>query len=200
MANVEPVQSCINLSGNFSNNSTNIVSCMAGNLARNVIPIAIFILFAFAFIIGFAGLASNIIGLIKATQRQTRISSILASMLFNVTLMNIPFLFRIIANTLISPSTTVFTSNGINSSSSLLAWTATETNFQDWCNLFTHFYDHFIIFWRTRICSWSLYGQDRFGSWPARWVLRYGKCLYDCRYFISKPQNYLADFKWYCWN
>ncbi len=139
MANVEPVQSCIKLDGNISNNSSNIVGCMVGNLARNVIPIAIFILFVFAFIIGFAGLASNIIGLIKTTQRQTRISSILASMLFNVTLMNIPFLFRIIANTLISPSASVLTSNGINSSSSLLVWTATETNFQDWCDLFTHF-------------------------------------------------------------
>ena len=138
ISNIEPVQTCINLNADSFNNSTNAVECMTRNLARNVIPIAIFILFALTFIIGFAGLAFNIIGLIIASQRQLRTSSILASMLVNVILMNVPFLFRIVANTLISPSSAVFTGQGLNSSSSLLTWTATDSSFQNWCDLFSH--------------------------------------------------------------
>ena len=139
IANVEPVQACINLGENPLGNSSNVIECMARNVARNVIPIAIFTLFAITFIIGFAGLALNIIGLIRASQRQLRTTSILASMLFNVILMNVPFLFRIIANTLITPTDSVLTSNGINSTSSLLSWTATDSDFQVWCDLFSHF-------------------------------------------------------------
>ena len=137
ITNVGAVESCINLNENYSSNSTNAIGCMVRNLAVNVIPIAVFLLFSITFIIGFTGLAVNIIGLIKATQRQARISSILTSMLFNVLLMNIPFLFRTVGNTIIAPTDSVISGNAINTSSSLLSWTATDTNYQVWCNLFS---------------------------------------------------------------
>lgn len=132
--NPGPVEPCLSFTGREKDNVVLVVQCMAKNLALNVVPIASFVLFALAFIIGFAGLALNIAKFAQSTGPRNQ-SLLLVPICANVLLMNASFLFKVMAETLFTSSGQVLNGNILNANSSLLAWSATEGEIQPWCEL-----------------------------------------------------------------
>jgi len=101
-------------------------ACMAGNLAVNAVPMAVWTLFAFAFILGLIGLASAIVDLTKGQQQGGMPKGLGTKFATSILLLNGMTLYTFTTNTLLGnkdgASATILQS-GLNDNSGMLRYT-----------------------------------------------------------------------------
>jgi hypothetical protein len=98
------------------------VTCMAKNLAQNVVPIGIITVFAAAFIAGLWGLGSAMLDLTKTQGGRGVPDGFWSKVIFNVLLMNGPFFFGIMTRTIFGHQGTINESGGLDTSGGLLEY------------------------------------------------------------------------------
>jgi len=119
LANVGDVENCLV--------SDAPATCMARNIAVNVVPMAVMMLFAMVFIIGLIAFASAIIDIAKASERGDNSRGHGTRIITAVLLMNAPLLFTMLTTTLLNPGDSPITVSGLNAGSSMLSYPAGST-------------------------------------------------------------------------
>lgn len=97
-------------------------TCMAANIARNVVPMGIMALFAMVFLAGFVSFALAIIDLAKNSERGDNRPGKLTKLITSVLLMNAPLFYTIITTSLLGSVDNPIGLNGLNASSDLLKY------------------------------------------------------------------------------
>ncbi len=135
LATVSAPTSCLSGTGaTGTSDSGNAVTCMAGNLAKNAVPIGIIAIFVFAFLAGLVTFASAILELTKG-EREQRSPGLWPKMILSVLLMNALYLFMFSSNTLLGTSSSAISTKGLDTSSTLLKYTGTSSSFQSYADL-----------------------------------------------------------------
>lgn len=116
LANVGSVENCLT--------SEAPATCMAKNLAVNVVPMAIMMLFAVVFIIGLIAFASAIVDIAKASERGDNSKGRMARIVTAILLMNAPLFFSMMTTTLLNPGESPITAAGFNGASNMLKYPA----------------------------------------------------------------------------
>ena len=97
-------------------------TCMAGNLARNAIPMGVMALFAIVFLIGLASFAMAITDIAKSTERGDQGRGKWTKLITAILLMNSPFFYTVVTSTLLGDLNSPVGLNGLNSDSPLLKY------------------------------------------------------------------------------
>lgn len=103
------------------------LTCVAENLAKNIVPVAVFVLFSLTFLVGFLGFAAAIFKIVQANDRREASGSQVGRLALCALLMNAPFLLTLINTTIGAPDSPI-TTGGLNSGSSMLSYTVGGTN------------------------------------------------------------------------
>lgn len=114
LANVGAVDNCLVSAGP--------ATCMAKNLATNVVPMAVMMLFAMVFIVGLIAFASAIIDIAKASERGDNSKGHVTRIVTSILLMNAPLFFTMLTTTLLNPGDSPITATGFNAGSSMLSY------------------------------------------------------------------------------
>lgn len=99
-------------------------TCMAKNIAQNVIPMAVMMLFAMVFIVGLIAFASAIMDIARSSERGNQTRGQVTRIVTAVLLMNAPLFFTIMTTTLLNPTDSPITVGGLNTGSSMLSYPA----------------------------------------------------------------------------
>lgn len=102
-------------------------TCMAKNIAVNVIPMAVMMLFAMVFLVGLVAFASAIIDIAKASERGDNSRGHVTRIVTSVLLMNAPLFFTMLTTTLLNPNDSPITTTGLNVRSTMLSYPAGST-------------------------------------------------------------------------
>lgn len=103
------------------------MTCVAENLAKNIVPVAVYVLFALTFLIGFLGFAATIFKIVQSNDRRESTGGQVGRLALCALLMNSPFLLTLI-NTTIGVTDSPITVGGLNSGSSMLTYSVGGTN------------------------------------------------------------------------
>jgi len=114
LANVGAVDNCLVSAGP--------ATCMAKNLATNVVPMAIMMLFAMVFIVGLIAFASAIADIAKASERGDNSKGHVTRIVTAILLMNAPLFFTMMTTTLLNAGDSPITATGFNSNSPMLSY------------------------------------------------------------------------------
>lgn len=114
LANVGKVENCLT--------SDSPATCMASNIATNIIPMAVMMLFAMVFIIGLISFASAIIDIAKSSDRGDNSRGHGTRIVTSVLLMNAPLFFTLLTTTLLNTGDSPITTAGLNTSSGMLSY------------------------------------------------------------------------------
>lgn len=119
---VSGVTACLS-GASGTDTADNAVTCMAGNLAKNAVPMAIIAVMVFTFLAGLVTLASCIVELSRGENGGQRGPGFWMKAAMGVLLMNGSVLFVLCTNTLFGSGTNVIGNTGLNSSSNFLTYT-----------------------------------------------------------------------------
>lgn len=97
-------------------------TCMARNVAKNVVPMAVMALFAIVFIIGFISFASAIMEIARSSERGDQKGGHITKIITSVLLMNSPLFFTQVTKTMLGSIDSPITNDGLNVSSALLRY------------------------------------------------------------------------------
>ncbi|WP_315923262.1 DUF308 domain-containing protein [Mesorhizobium sp. SP-1A] len=97
-------------------------TCMAANVARNVVPMAVMALFSIVFLAGLISFAMAIIELARNSERGDNRPGKLTKLITAVLLMNAPLFYTILTTTLLGSVDNPIGMNGLNTSSDLLKY------------------------------------------------------------------------------
>lgn len=98
-------------------------TCMAKNIATNIVPMAVMMLFAMVFIIGLISFASALADIAKSSERSDNSRGHGTRIVTSILLMNAPLFFTMMTTTLLNPGDdTPITLKGLNADSSLLSY------------------------------------------------------------------------------
>lgn len=103
------------------------VNCMARNIAKNAVPMGILAIFAFMFLYGIGSFATSLMDLVKTQGGQNRLvpDGWTSKFVTSILLMNGPFLFYAVSNTMLGQS--VILETGLDAASSLLSYTPSSS-------------------------------------------------------------------------
>jgi len=102
-------------------------TCMARNVARNVVPMAVMALFAIVFIVGLIAFAGAILDIARSSERGDQRGGHVTKIVTSILLMNSPLFFTQVTTTLLGNIDSPITEAGLNTSSPLLSYPAGST-------------------------------------------------------------------------
>lgn len=97
-------------------------TCMAKNIAMNIVPMAVMMIFAMVFIFGLIAFASAIVDIAKSSERGDQSKGHITRIITSILLMNAPLFFTLLTTTLLNPGDSPITVNGLNAGSSMLQY------------------------------------------------------------------------------
>jgi len=97
-------------------------TCIASNIARNVIPMAVMALFAIVFIVGLISFAMAIIDIARSSERGDNKLGKLTRLVTSILLMNSPLFYTILTTTLLGDIDSPLGVHGLRASSPLLSY------------------------------------------------------------------------------
>lgn len=103
-------------------------TCMARNIARNIVPMAIMALFSLVFIVGLIAFASALAAIARSSERGERGTGVMSRLVTSILLMNSPLFFSLATTTLLGDIDSPLGSVGhLNAGSSLLTYPTEST-------------------------------------------------------------------------
>ncbi|MTH95993.1 hypothetical protein [Roseibium sp. RKSG952] len=129
--NVKAPENCLDASAPMT--------CVAENLAKNIVPMAVYVLFALTFLVGFLGFAATIFKIVQSNDRRETTGGHFVRLALCALLMNSPFLLTLI-NTTIGITDSPITAGGLISKSSLLEYSVSNESetLAQYAELVTH--------------------------------------------------------------
>ena len=114
LASVGAVENCLT--------SDAPATCMARNIASNIIPMAVMMIFALVFIVGLISFASALADIAKSSERGDQSRGHGTRVVTSILLMNAPLFFTLLTSTLLDAGDSPITTTGLNADSSMLKY------------------------------------------------------------------------------